>query len=603
MQFQAGWRKTPSIPAGLVLAAASLFALSTGLAQFLTKTPAWHVDSPVQYDSDFAVAVCWCWTLFQLAVYWNEPRERSRWRMASGAMLLLGAIQATDLLVSSGLIQDDWLLDLPLWMAAATLVRTVLRRGRERPWVAMLWRAGVLLQTVFMLCDLCQGRAIAAWSISADDLASLAEWSELLAIESYVMAFVLLGRAAAPNAGPTRRQMLAVGAEARRVYEQGHLFQKAIYPPLRLAFYPGVRSVLLVAASLGLVATIGPIVRRAAARSLVGQFVDLLVLGLHDGFDPLAYYFQELYRPGRRAEAASYLTRYETKNGLLYLLNALRPAPDAVNEMKDKLHFAARCQQEGLPVSRTLLACDGAGVAWQATPAELDCDLFLKPRSGRGARGASMFERVGPLRYRAPDGEMLDLDALVELAEARGRHAPLIVQSRLHNHAELADLADQSLVTVRVLTCLDAQGQPVVTHGLLRILSKLEPDWQRQDEYGVPIDLASGQLGPMRSDRLSRCAALYTHHPVKGQAVAGRVLGTWPALRALAVAAHRAFPHRILVGWDIASTVDGPVLLEGNINLDVMFPQRVHRQGFADSPLGPLLQHHLATLARVYDVD
>jgi hypothetical protein len=90
---------------------------------------------------------------------------------------------------------------------------------------------------------------------------------------------------------------------------------------------------------------------------------------------------------------------------------------------------------------------------------------------------------------------------------------------------------------------------------------------------------------------------------VKGQPVAGRVLATWPALKALAMAAHRAFPHRILVGWDLASTVDGPVLLEGNINLDVMFPQRVHRQGFADSPLGPLLQHHLATLARAYDVD
>ncbi len=603
MQAQTGRLRPPSIHPRTVLVGASLFVLSTGLAQFLTDTPAWRFDSPVQYDSDFAVAVGLCWTLFQLAVHWKSQRERGRWLMASGAMLLLGAIQATDLLVSSGLIRDDWLLDLPLWMAVATLVHAVLRRGRERPWVMMLWRTGVLLQTVFMLCDLCQGRSITAWSISAEDIASLAEWSELLAIESHVMAFVLLGRAASPNAGSTRHRTLAVGAEARRVYEQGHLFRKAIYPPLRLAFYPGVRSVLLVATSIGLVAAIGPIVRRAAGRSLAGQFADLLVLGLRHGFDPLAYYFQELYGPGRRAEAARYLTRHETKNGLLHLLNALRPAPDAVNEMKDKLRFAARCRQEGLPVPATLLACDGTGVAWQATPAELDRDLFLKPRSGRGARGATLFERVGPMRYRAPDGETLDLDALVDGAEARGRHVPLIVQPRLHNHAELADLADQSLVTVRVLTCLDAQEQPVVTHGLLRILSKLEPGWRRQDEYGVPIDLTSGRLGPMRSDRLSRCAVLYTHHPVKGQAMAGRVLDTWPAIQALALAAHRAFPHRILVGWDIASTVDGPVLLEGNINLDVMFPQRVHRQGFADSPLGPLLQHHLATLARAHDVD
>jgi hypothetical protein len=54
-----------------------------------------------------------------------------------------------------------------------------------------------------------------------------------------------------------------------------------------------------------------------------------------------------------------------------------RPSPGAVNE--------------------TLLACDDAGVVWQAKPVELDRDLFLKPRSGRGANGVSMFERIGPL--------------------------------------------------------------------------------------------------------------------------------------------------------------------------------------------------------------
>lgn len=603
MPSHTGRLKAPAIHTRTVLLGAGIFALSTGLAQFLTETPAWRFDSPVQYDSDLAVAVGLCWTLFQLALHRKVQRERNRWLMATGAMLLLGAIQATDLLVSSGLVADDWLLDLPMWMAVATLVHAVLRRGRERPWVALLWRAGVLLQTVFMLCDLCQGRSMPDWSISAEDVASLAEWSELLAIESYVMALVLLGRATSANARPAHRRPLALGAEARRVYEQGHLFRKAIYPPLRLAFCPGVQSVLLVATAFGLVAAIGPTVRRAAGRSLAGQLIDLLVLGLRHGFDPLAYYFQELYRPGRRAEAARYLTRLETKNGLLHLLNAMRPAPDAINEMKDKMRFATRCQQAGLPVPRTLLACDGAGVAWHATPADLDRDLFLKLRSGRGARGASAFERTGPMRYRAPNGDMLDLDALVEQSQARGRQAPWIVQPRLQNHPELVDLADQSLVTVRVLTCLDDQGRPVVTHGLLRILSKLEPHWRCQDEYGVPIDLASGQLGPMRSDRLSRCAALYTHHPVTGQAVAGRVLQTWPALKALALAAHRAFPHRILVGWDLASTADGPMLLEGNINLDVMFPQRVHQQGFADSPLGPLLAHHLATLARANDVD
>jgi hypothetical protein len=167
----------------------------------------------------------------------------------------------------------------------------------------------------------------------------------------------------------------------------------------------------------------------------------------------------------------------------------------------------------------------------------------------------------------------------------------------------VADLADRSLVTFRILTCLDANGRPTVTHGVLRILSKFEPGWPGDDEYGAPIDLASGRLGPLSSDRILRCTLRWPRHPVLGHTVEGRRLSTWPGLQALALAAHAAFAHRTLVGWDLASTPEGPVVLEGNNSLDVMFPQRVYRQGFGRGPLGPLLQHHLAALARAHDVD
>lgn len=119
----------------------------------------------------------------------------------------------------------------------------------------------------------------------------------------------------------------------------------------------------------------------------------------------------------------------------------------------------------------------------------------------------------------------------------------------------------------------------------------------------APIDLATGTLGELASDRLTRCVVRWRQHPVTGSVVAGRTLSGWPAIRALAEAAHGAFAHRTLVGWDVAWTPVGPMLLEGNNSLDVMFPQRVYRQGFGRGPLGPLLQHHLEALARARHVD
>ncbi|MGJ7580036.1 sugar-transfer associated ATP-grasp domain-containing protein [Variovorax sp. RHLX14] len=596
--------KTPSLRGATVLAWALAVAFATVLAQLFSDTPAWQFDSAVHLTSDLAVATGLGWTLFQLALHEKSGRERSRWILAFWAMVVLGAIQATDWLVGSGFMADDWLVDLPFWLAATAMVRAVLRRGRERSGAFLLWRIGMGLQFVFIVCDLWEGKSLNAWSISAGDIASLAEWSELLAIECYVVALVLVG-AARTDASTAAHPVQAVGAEARRIYRQAHLFRKAIYPPVRWTFWPGLRGAVLVAGSVGLVAVLGPAARRASGRTLRAQLGDLLSLSLRHDFDPLAYYFQELYREGGRAEAAFYLTRSETKNGLLHVLNSMRPSPDGPREMKDKVLFAACCRREGLPVASTLLESEDGGseVAWSVPRDRLDRDLFCKLRSGRGARGVLVFRRVGPHRYLDPDGEEIDLETVRVWLQAASRTAPVIVQPRLRNHPELADLADRSLVTVRVLTCLDSDGRPVVTHAFLRILSKLEPKWRRKDEYGVPIDRVDGRLGAMCSDRLASGTRRFSHHPVTGQAVEGRVLESWPAIQALALDAHRAFSHRIFVGWDIAMTDEGPVLLEGNVNLDIMFPQRVHRQGIGRSALGPLLQHHLAALARSHDVD
>lgn len=589
------------VPARIVLALASLFAVLTGLAQWFAATPTWRFDSPVQFDADFAVAVGLGWTLFQAIVQRRSAPQRDRWLLASGAMLVLAMVQATDWLVEIRAIGDDWLIDLPLWIAVSVLLRRLLRSARANSWAMRAWHAGLCFQVVYIACDFGNGRFLAGWLGEAQAVAALTEWAELLTIEAYVVALVLLE--IAPAARPVRGIALAAGAEARRLFDAAGLFRKASYPPLPWAHWPGVREAVVVAGSVVLVLAVGPSARRASGRSLLAQLVDLLRLGLVDRFDPVSYYFQELHFRGGRAEAAQYLTRYETKNGLMHALNDLAARPRGGSELNDKLLFADCCRLAGVPTPPVLLASARGEVVAGGPRASLDRDLCAKPRKGRGARGIAVFSRVAPERYRDDAGETCDLDALLERLRESGRSAPLIVQPRLDNHPEIADLASRSLLTFRLLTCLDPAGRPVVTHGVLRILSRLEPDWPGDDEYGAPIDLATGTLGVLRSDRLLRSATHWSSHPILGVPIEGRRLSVWPELQALALQAHAAFAHRTLVGWDLAATPDGPVVLEGNNSLDVMFPQRVYQQGFGRGPLGPLLQHHLAALARARSVD
>jgi hypothetical protein len=147
---------------------------------------------------------------------------------------------------------------------------------------------------------------------------------------------------------------------------------------------------------------------------------------------------------------------------------------------------------------------------------------------------------------------------------------------------------------------MDAAGTPIVTHAMLRAISKLEPHWHSRREHAAAIDLESGRLGRMCNDKDLRPGRWSDHHPVTGAPVAGRVLEAWPDIRALAEAAQRVFADRMLVGWDIALTPSGPVILEGNSYPDVHFLQRVHAQPIGLSLLGPPLRRALDA-ARVRD--
>lgn len=592
----------PTISHATVVAGVLAFGALTCLAQFLSRTPASQANSVVQLATDAAVLFGFGWSWFQLSSGNAQSRASGRWVVAIGAMLLFGAFQFRDQFLASSLIDDEWLLDMPMWAAVSALVGAAISSRRRWPWAWRLWLFGSTIQCGFVVLHLCWSRLDYPLMPSATDIASLGEWSELVSVASYVVALVLLGTQERPASARTIGLPLGLGAEARRIYQQAHLFRSARYPPTRLAFLPVIRPLLLAAVCLWLVVTVGPGVRRSSKRPLRAQLGDLLVLTFRDDFDPLAYYLQDLYRAGGRDEAAFYLTRHETKNGLLGVLNGMKPQPAIATEMKDKQVFALRCQQEGLAAVPTLLISEHAKLSLRAPRDALDCDLFCKPIRGRGARGTLMFQHIAPERYRSADGTDIDLDALLERLRIIGATVPLIVQPRLVNHPEIADLADESLVALRVLTCLDSEGRPVATHGLLRMLGKLEPRWQRQDEYACPIEMDSGRLGLIVSDRLGQCSVRHTHHPVTGQAVSGRVLSNWPRIRELAVSAHGAFPHRVLIGWDIALTPTGAVLLEGNSSPDVMFPQRAYGEGFGRGPLAPLLASHLAVLARRHGV-
>jgi hypothetical protein len=342
-------------------------------------------------------------------------------------------------------------------------------------------------------------------------------------------------------------------------------------------------------------------VRRQRGVPVAHQAWQLLKLVFLYRTDPAAYYALNLYEPPHRpAEIEHYIGRMETKNGLYSLMReaVCRGKALAGHSLTNKATFAEYCAKAGLAHIRVLASGqNGVLTVHDTTPDTFDRDLFVKLTRGSGTFGARSYRRLEDGRYVARDGTTFDRDGLFqELAES-SKWRPLIVNHWLHNHPEIADLATDSLLTFRVFTCLDRAGAPHVTHAFMRIMSKLEPSWNTIEEYGSKIDLDTGRMNRMCADRDLAPDAWWDIHPKTGAPVTGRVISGWPAIAALAVAAHREFWYWAVIGWDLAWTADGPVLIEGNSDPDTHYLQRVHRQTLGRSPMAPHLRHHFAQAA------
>jgi hypothetical protein len=432
---------------------------------------------------------------------------------------------------------------------------------------------------------------------------SLSDLAQFLAVQFYLLGAISFVASLRWQLFTLHQSPIAVGDVARSMFSSEALLHKYRYPRTWAIGLPGAKTVLSVARFVIGLSECGPVIRSKFGLDLWSQFAGICTAGFRHGLDARAYYLFELYRPELLQRAAAYVTRYETKNGLFKILTWQLPKHKRRTSLGDKLAVHQMCEQFNIPHAPLLgLAKKGRVELFCDPRTGLDRDLFIKLARAKGSRGVERFRRVGPNTYLNDDGiEVALADVLDRLAE-RSKAGALLIQPNLANHPGIADLAHESLITIRVITCLDDANKPAVTHGMLRVVSKLEPTWSHKIELGSPVDLATGVLGLMTGDKDDTRFQWFADHPITGAPVLGRTLTKWDEVKSVALAAHQACPDRLLVGWDIAVTPDGAVLLEGNAYPDVDFLQRVHRCPLGASPLGPLLydrlielQHRIAT--------
>lgn len=288
------------------------------------------------------------------------------------------------------------------------------------------------------------------------------------------------------------------------------------------------------------------------------------------------------FRIGEDAQAGPYLRSFEWARMHRMLVPQSWQKGCRVGH---KIAFYLDAMAHGLPIPPMRAVVEEGQPLMLPGPASTR--LICKPENGRGGRAIFILEVSAEI---ASDPHQL---GAVLAADSRMRTGHWIVQDHIAPHPDLAPLALDALPTLRIISILDESGTPHLGVAYLRIARSAGQIVDNTNAGGLRanIPLDGDQMEPAVTDY---DPADYALHPASGERIAGRAVPFFREACALAVEAHhRALSDYALIGWDIAVTANGPVIIEANAKPSPQGMQMALRKGIGDTRFGAILAQRL----------
>lgn len=233
----------------------------------------------------------------------------------------------------------------------------------------------------------------------------------------------------------------------------------------------------------------------------------------------------------------------------------------------DKILLAAALQSFGLRTPTTLLSIS-RGRFFSPSRGELDQgevlqllegkEAFIKSATGWGGMGAFRLHADGSLDKA--DGSKMRRRLPKVLTKIKGMD--YLIQEVLQQDDRFSAVASSSINTVRCVTFRDGAGDIQIAASTWRM-----GDGQSVIDNGTSggivcgVDPKTGRiLGPGRT----LAGASHERHPRSGFEFEGKEVPEIKLIFETAKAAHQALDTSASIGWDIAMTPEGPVIIEGN---------------------------------------
>jgi len=340
--------------------------------------------------------------------------------------------------------------------------------------------------------------------------------------------------------------------------------------------------------------------KRVYHRGYASQLRDLVQLAFTSGMRPLDYYMAGL---GRFHGGPTMLNVVPHRMFITVLRHSfqyhLDRAPGAL--LRDKATFESLCHSRGVASVRSIAVArkdglkDIEGALWTGTlPAR---DLILKPVDLSQGEHIERWLAEDDLVYADGGGQRLTAEELVVHARQRAEEIGrgMLIQPCLRNHSELVPLLGERLSTLRCVSCLNEDGEPEIVEIFLRTLASADAVADNQSVGGIhfPVGITSGRIGTGADPYLPTRQGWHDVHPATGVRISGCAMPLLEQATSFVRSAHLNFSEYHLIGWDVALTPDGPLVVEASVSPGTdPITQSWLPGGLIGSRYGQLVAHH-----------
>ena len=302
--------------------------------------------------------------------------------------------------------------------------------------------------------------------------------------------------------------------------------------------------------------------------SLTKQFMEIIKLGLMHNLHPSSYHKYGLWKNESKVNAHLYIQNKEHMK-LLHKLDKRYEGTDK-NFLYGKEAFFKAClavdslKNATIPI---ILYCKGGKIKSSLLPEEQlpEEDLFVKFTNLKGGIGADRFIYEKVLRKFCNDSGSYSQIELIDHLKKLSLTNPVIVQPRLRNHPEIEDkFTNGSLSTMRVVTYkINSKKADFLLASYRMPTGNGKVDNMSSGGIAAKVD-SNGRLGYAYQSS-SHMNGPYTHHPDSGYPIKGSYLPYYLEMINLAKTAHSELTDLYILGWDVAMSDHGPMLIEPNI--------------------------------------